>query len=117
MGRSEKHLADQYGQERARGGGGGQADVERDTPRPRGAGRSREEQAGAGRSRVFREQPVLSRSTVTLLSQSGLERPTQRLGGGGGSRVGDVTGVSREAADASNTGSLTAVLIYLLSLI
>lgn len=29
--------------------------------------------------RVFREQPVLFRSTVTLLSQSWLERPTQHL--------------------------------------
>lgn len=49
VGRSEKHLADQYGQERARKWGeGSQTDVERDTPRPRGA---REEVGGGGRRR------------------------------------------------------------------
>lgn len=102
--------------------------MERDTPRPRGAreevgggGRGREEESLQGTACAIQEYcyPPESVSAGTSHSAPSLGREGREGGGkigGGGGRVGDVTGVSQEGEDASNTGSLTAVLIYLFSL-
>lgn len=124
MGRSEKHLADQYGQERARWGGGkrrggvgSQTDVERDTPRPRGAreevggGRRGEGESLQGTACAIQEYcyPPESVSAGTShsapsLGHGGEGRGRQDWWWWGGrvgrvGRMGDVTGVSREGEE------------------
>lgn len=107
------------------GGEGSQTDVERDTPRPSGA---REEVGGEGRRRVEESlqgtacaiqeycYPPESVSAGTSHSAPSLGREGREGGGKIGGGGGDVTGVSQDGEDASNTGSLTAVLIYLFCL-